>query len=156
MTNPQAGASEDRVVIRAIRVNGADGTDAGIEIKPQEDLDDVAIEVTNRVTHLSGVVTDARGTAMKDYSVVIFPSDRDRWTRGSRYIRSGRPDQEGRYKIDGLPPGDYRVIAVDDLEPGEATNRDFLERMREEAVRFALAEGETKTLDLRLRALRAR
>ena len=61
--------------------------------------------MTNRPTEMSGLVTNARSEAVKEYSLVVFAQDRDLWRPGSRFIRSGRPDQDGRFKVSGLPVG---------------------------------------------------
>ena len=91
-----------------------------------------------------------RGQAVKDYSLIVFAQDRERWSPGSRYMRTGRPDQDGRFKITGLPAGQYYAIALDYVEPGDATDPEFLDRMLQKAVRFSLNDGETKTMDLKL------
>jgi hypothetical protein len=137
--------------LRAVRVNGVDVIDTGIEIKPNGDMSGIEIEMTNHVAELSGAVTNARGEAVKDYTVVVFPQDRDRWgVTGVRYMKSGRPDQDGRFKIAALPPGEYAAVAVDYVEPGESSDPEFLERVRIRATPFSIGEGETKTLDLKL------
>ena len=136
--------------IRAVRYRGMDVTDAGIEIRPGEDLADVEVELTNRLTDLSGVVTNAKGEAVKDYSVIVFPQDRDRWTPNSRYMRTSRPDQDGRYKVSGVPPGQYLVIALDYLDQNEWNDKDFLEKIRSRATTFSLNDGETKSVDVRI------
>ncbi|PYR30294.1 MAG: hypothetical protein DMF92_09060, partial [Acidobacteria bacterium] len=96
--------------IRAVRYRGFDVTDSGIEFKANEDITDIEVELTNRLTDLSGLVTNGRGAAVKDYSVVVFAQDRDKWTANSRYMRTGRPDQDGRFKVTGLPPGEYHIV----------------------------------------------
>src|SRR2546423_5021707 len=58
--------------IRAVRYRGFDVTDSGIEFKANEDITDIELELTNRLTDLSGLVTNGRGAAVKDYSVVVF------------------------------------------------------------------------------------
>jgi protocatechuate 3,4-dioxygenase beta subunit len=138
--------------IRAVRYGGVDVTDSGIEFKPSEDVADLEVELTNRLTSLSGLVSNAKGEALKDYSVIVFPSDRDKWTPNSRFLRTARPDQDGRYKINGLPPGDYRVIALDYVDPNEWNEPEFLERIRPPSSAVSLGEGEAKSLDLRLTA----
>src|SRR5205807_2599180 len=55
--------------IKATRVNGVDVTDTGIEFKPNENVIGLEIELTTQLSSLSGAVTDARGNAVKDYSV---------------------------------------------------------------------------------------
>jgi hypothetical protein len=41
-------------------------------------------------------------------------------------------------------------IALDYIDPGEANDPEFLERVRARATRFSLGEADTKTLDLTL------
>jgi Carboxypeptidase regulatory-like domain len=136
--------------LRAVRVHGVDVTDTGFEIRPNEDVNDIEIEMTNRPSDLSGLVTNARGEPVRDYSLIVFAQDRDRWTPGSRYLRTGRPDQDGRFKITGLPAGQYYAIALDYVDSGDATDPEFLDRVLQKAVRFSLNDGETKTMDLKM------
>ena len=57
--------------------------------------------------------------------MVLFPRDRERRSGNSRYIAVGRPDQEGRFKVRALPPGDYFAVALDYVEAGAWTDPDF-------------------------------
>jgi hypothetical protein len=138
--------------IRRVRYRGTDITDTGMEFRPSEDVSDVEVEVTNRVTDISGLVTNTKGEAIKDYSVVVFPQDRDKWTPNSRYVRNARPDQDGRYKVNGLPPGEYRVIALDYVDSNEWNTPEFLDSVRPKATSFSVNEGESKSVDLRITA----
>jgi protocatechuate 3,4-dioxygenase beta subunit len=136
--------------IRSVRLNATDVTDAGFEIKGSQEIGGLEVELTNKLTTISGLVTNARGDALKDYSTIVFAQDSARWTGNTRYMSVGRPDQDGRFKISGLPPGDYYIIALDRLDTGEAGDPEFLERIRTKASRLSLDEGETKTLDLKI------
>jgi hypothetical protein len=135
--------------IKNVRYAGADVTDSGITVRPNDDLSGLEIELTNRLTDLSGTVTAARGGLLQDYTVVVFARESDRWST-PRYQRVARPDQDGHFKISGLPAGHYYAVALDYVEPGEGTDPEFLERVAPGANGFALEEGETKTLNLRL------
>jgi hypothetical protein len=99
---------------------------------------------------VSGLVTNTRGDAEKDYWVVLFSRDHEKWESPSRYVRSARPDRDGRFKVSGLPAGEYLALAVAYIEPGQANDPEFLQRAQTGAVGFALNDGETKTLDLKL------
>jgi len=136
--------------IRSVRLNGVDVTDEGMDVRANENISGVEVELTNRLTSVSGVVTTAGGEPAKDYTVVFFPADAQRWGPGSRYLRIARPDQQGRFRISGLPPADYEVVAVERLEQGQNTDPEFLERLRSRASSFSLFEGETKAIDLKL------
>jgi hypothetical protein len=129
--------------LRAVRVNGTDVTDVGLEFKAGENIAGVEVEVTNRVTTVSGSVRNARGDAATTYTVVVFAGDPERLQ-----VRMASPDQEGRFKISGLRPGDYYAIAFERME--SASGGWDYDRWRQRAVSFSLAEGESKTLDLKL------
>jgi hypothetical protein len=136
--------------LKAVRLNGLDVTDAGFEVRANEDIDGFEVELTNRISMLSGLVTNSRGEPVNDYSAIIFSQDRDRWGDDSRYVDAGRPDQDGRYKVSGLPAGEYFAIAVDSVDPAEAASTEFLERASRRAIRFTLGDGETRSVDLTL------
>ena len=136
--------------IRSVRYRGTEITDSGFELRASESISDVEVELTNRLTDVSGIVTTPKGEAVKDYSVVVFPPDREKWTANSRYLKTARPDQDGRYKLNGLPPGEYRVIALDYVDQNEWNDPDFLERIRSKATAFSINEGEAKSIDLRI------
>jgi hypothetical protein len=110
------------------------------------------VELTNKPTEVSGVVTNSRSEPVKDYTVVVFARDRERWGYMSRYFQSSRPDQDGRYKVKALPAGEYYAVAIDFVDPGEASDPEFLDRVKTRAVSFSLNDGETKTLDLKISA----
>jgi len=136
--------------IRSIRLNGTDVTDAGIDFKPNEDISGLEVELTNKLTIVSGLVSNARGDALKDYTAVAFAQDKEKWKIVGRYQSIGRPDQDGRFKMSGLAPGDYYVIALDKVEPGQISDPDFLETIRTKATAITLREGETRTVDLKI------
>jgi protocatechuate 3,4-dioxygenase beta subunit len=143
LANPMPGWA-----IKSVRYRGVDVTDE-LELRAGESITDVDVELTNRLTDLSGLVTTAKGERVRDYSVVVFPRDRDKWTI-SRYLRLSRPDQDGRYKVNGLPPGDYYVLALDYVDSTEWSDAAFLDGVRTKATPFTLGEGEAKSVDLRI------
>jgi uncharacterized protein (DUF2141 family) len=136
--------------LKSVRVNGTDVTDDGFDVRPNEEISGIEIEMTNRQSDVSGLVINAKGEAVKDYSLIVFAQDRERWSPASRYLRMSRPDQDGRFKVTGLPAGAYYAVALEYVEPGDATDPEFLDRIVQKAVRFSLNDGETKTMDLRI------
>jgi len=145
--NPTGPFANSR--IKSVRLNGVEVIDTGIEFKSNEDVTGLEIELTTQLSSVNGVVTDARGNVAKDYTIVTFARDREKWSPGSRYMNGGRPDQDGKFKI-FLPAGDYYAIALDYVEQGTQTDPEFLERFKEHATEFSISEGETKSLDLKL------
>jgi hypothetical protein len=134
--------------------DNVDLADTAADVGPGQVLEDVEIVLTQKVTELSGVVTDDRNRPVTDATVVVFPENRERWTFSSRYVRSTRPDTNGKYTLRLTPTDGYRVIAVQGLEQGESSDPDFLARALEAATPVEVREGQTQTQDLRLAILR--
>jgi hypothetical protein len=86
----------------------------------------------------------------RDCVVVLFPEDEAQWTPFSRFIATARPDQDGRFAVTGLPPGRYLVAALEYLQTGEERNPEILATLRAGAMSFALSDGESRTVSLRV------
>ena len=137
--------------VKAITYNGQDVTDTPLDFRGNAQATGLQIVVTDRVSTVTGKVSNARGQATSDYTVVIFPDAPAKWAFPSRFVKTARPDQQGQFQIRALPPDDrYLAVAVDYLEDGEGTDPQFLEQMRTRGTRFALGDGESKSLDLRV------
>ena len=146
--NPQGAFATTR--IKAVRLNGVDVTDSGFEFKPNEDVSGVEVELTTQMASVMGTVSDARGNTVRDYTVLLFPRDKERWESTSRYLFTARPDQEGKYKASYVLPGAYYAVALDYVEQGAQTDPEFLERIKDRAIEFTINDIETKSLDLKL------
>jgi hypothetical protein len=122
-------------------------TDAGLDFN--RDVDDAEIVVIAKPSHVSGVVTDLRGSPLKAYTVAIFSDDRRLWTLPmSRYVRSARTDADGRFTVGELPPGAYHAVVAEALPDGEWAEPESLDKLRGKATAFSLADGEAKVLSL--------
>jgi hypothetical protein len=137
--------------VKSVRVNGADITDTGLEFKPGEAVTGIDITLTSRLAQVSGTVTGSGSEAVKDYTVVIFADDPQRWTLPvTRYVVGRRPDLNGRFEVKPLPPGSYYAAAVDYLPDGDWNDPEVLERLKVNAKRFTLDDGESKMLELKI------
>ena len=158
--NFELSARPGRMLLRAIApqgyamkmvlLDGEDVTDRAVDIRSGQDLTGVQVVLSAQVTELNGQVIDDKSQPIRDYTVIAFADNREKWGYLTRYVDTGRPDQDGRYKVRGLPPGEYLVIAVDAVEQGEWSDPEYLERIRPKARRVLLGDGETKPLDLKV------
>jgi Carboxypeptidase regulatory-like domain len=137
--------------LKSVKLNGNDITDTGVEFKPGETTSGLEIELTTRTTSVTGAVTASDGSLLKDYTVVFFSESPEHWRLPmTRWVTGVRPDQEGRFKVQNLPAGQYYAVAVDYLPQGEWGDPEILDRLRTKAQRFTLSEGAGQTLDLKL------
>lgn len=134
--------------VKSIVVNGADVTDAKVELAANHE-GEAQVVLTNRLTRITGTVT-AEGQPVKAH-VVIFAADSAKWSYPSRFVRTASADDKGHFRITGLPPAErYLAVATDYLEDGEHYDPEFLERMRDTATPFPLEEAESRALELRM------
>lgn len=136
--------------LKSVTHNGVDITDTGYDFRPGQRVSGVDIHLTRRVTSLSGTVQDARGDAAGDYTIVAFSTNAGRWGYQTRFVRSARPDQSGRFMIRALPPDEYFVVALEYVETGQEFDPEQLATWKALATTVELREGETKTLSLKL------
>ncbi len=109
------------------------------------------MEISSRSTSISGAVTASDGSILKDYTVVIFSETPEHWRLPmTRWVTGTRPDQDGRFKVQNLPAGNYLAVAVDYVPQGEWGDPELLDRLKAKAKRFTLGDGATQTLDLKL------
>jgi hypothetical protein len=138
--------------LKSVLFGGRDIVDTTQEIRPGDRISGVSFVFTDRVSEIIGTISDGRGTAVTDFTVLAFPEESDLWRPESRHILTTRPDQNGKFQLRGLPPGRYFVVAIDPTSPGQWFDPAFLDQQRDGAARVTLAEGETKTQDFRVGA----
>ncbi len=137
-------------MLKSVRLDGRDITDTPLDIDGTEEITGLQVVVTDRVTEVTGTVSDEKDERVQEYAVVVFAEEASRRAWPSRFVATARPDQAGTFKISNLPPAQYLVAALDYLEEGASQDPEFLESLRSKATRLALGEGERVALQLRL------
>jgi len=102
---------------------------------------------------ISGHVTDATSAPVSNYTVVVFPTDRTKWSVTPRLLRLARPAEDGSFEV-SLPPGEYWVAATDPVDgadvSGDWLKTETLERLSFSATRVTLTERQRVMTVLRL------
>jgi hypothetical protein len=137
--------------LRSVRHAGRDVTDEPFEFEGA-DIDGVEVTLTQRVTTLTGAVSDSRNQRVLDATIIVLADNPARWLPGGRYVKRARLDDQGRFVIQGLPPGPYVAAAVSTLAAGAEADPAMLARLRRSGVRLTLDDGESRNLDLRVTA----
>jgi len=147
---PPATGAANVWQLKSVRVNGTDVTDSGIDVDSRG-ARGIEIELTNRRQQISGSVSDANGVKVKDYTVVIFAQDRARWTAPfNRYLARAQAGDDGLFKVNFLPAGDYYAIALEGVDGSQWQDPEFLEGLTRQASSVSLAAGDNRTVDLKL------
>jgi hypothetical protein len=136
--------------LKGAMVGGRDVSDSPLEIRAGVDVSDVVVTFTDQPSELSGTVLDGAGRVTADFPIIVFSTDRSYWTLGSRRVQTARPSSDGKYKITGLPAGEYFVSAVTAVERTEVYDPAFLSQLMSAAFKITIKDGEKKTQDLKL------
>lgn len=135
-------------VLKRVTLNGRDITDEPVDFR-KGDIDGLEVTLTNTAATVTGTVTDGAAPAT-GYGVLVFSDDQAKWTFPSRFIAAGGPNQQGVFRVTGLPPGSYRVIALPANEVADAQEPETLARLIPLSAGVVVGEGETQTVALKL------
>jgi hypothetical protein len=136
--------------LKSAVVGGQDTLDFPFEMKPNQNVNGATVSLTMRASSVSGVLQGPDGQPAANYTVVVFSSESRYWTPQSRRIQAARPATDGRFSFRDLPPGEYRLAAIGDVEPGQWFDPLFLRQLTAASMPVSIGEGERKTQDLRL------
>ncbi len=142
--NPPAGW-----FLRGAFAAGVDISDTPVELTTR-DLTGIVIAFTDRPASVAGIVREGM-TADPAAVVLAFPTDSALWSSHGAYarrMRTARADREGMYAINGLPAGEYHIVAVHEEEFGDWQDPNVLERFARVARRIQISDGERRSEDL--------
>ena len=122
----------------------------GLVTLTRSNVTDLVVTLSDRHSELSGRLESTTGAPVSDVFVIAFSTTRSHWGLGSRRVHAVRPAVDGRYAIPDLPPGEYFVSALTDVDSDEWLDPAFLESLVKTSVTVAIGDGETKVQNLRL------
>jgi protocatechuate 3,4-dioxygenase beta subunit len=138
--------------LKAVTLGGEDITDRPREFKTG---DRVTMVLTSRASTVEGNVTDGKGQASGNASLILFSDDKTSWRLSSSRTRRANADQTGRYRITGLMPGRYFIAAMPRdrlIAPWSLADATFFEQLSKEATEVVVGEDEQRQVDLKVAA----
>jgi len=96
---------------------------------------------------VAGTIASTDNNPEPGVTVVLAPEKRFAFLADP--FRTATTDQNGRYQIQGLRPGSYRVYAFEHLEPGAYEDEDWLKGFADRAQTLRISEATQETLDLK-------
>jgi hypothetical protein len=136
--------------LTGVSLSGRDVTDTPLDLEAGQHVRGLQVTVTDDAATLSGRVLDEAGRPAPQALVLVFPTDRRQWRSFSRLVRQNRPDADGRFRLEGVPAGEYLILATDEVDERSRLDTDAFDRLSARAGRVAVTAGEERTLDLRL------
>jgi hypothetical protein len=140
----------DGWMVKSVIADGRDVADELFDLDSNEEIRDVEIVVGDHAPRIDGQLLNPRGQPLRDATVLIFSTDRNRWFETSRSVRAARPDQQGKWQITGLPNGEYLAVALDYVEDRAWDDAEFLEGLQRYGRKLTIIDGASQTIPLRL------
>lgn len=150
VTRPPPG-----LIVKSITAAGRNAVDLPFDVTPAG-ADDMIVTLTDRITTLGGTARDDTGQPSATATVLVFPSDKALWPlagAGSRRLRTAATGRDGRYSFRELPAGEYFVVALDGADR-DVSDPKVLASLTASASRVTLADGETRSQDLRVTVIK--
>ncbi len=137
-------------LVKSIAADG-DYTSRPFDATPGSDITNVIVTLTDRVPTLSGAVRDREGGVVKQGAVIVFPVDREQWTRfglDPPRIKAVTYLGSRGYQVPRLPAGEYYAIAVESQMRDAWHDPRFFSAAAPLATRVILSWGASSAQDL--------
>jgi hypothetical protein len=93
---------------------------------------------------VTGTVTEKAGQPFRAATTVLVPSSRNRLD----LYRTATSDQDGRFTFANVAPGDYKILAWEDVPRGAYTDPAFLKNYEDRGRTITLDKGETESVQV--------
>jgi hypothetical protein len=139
------GLVEDQYLASA-RYGATDVLDSGLVVDgPQPGPMELTIQNGGSI---EGTVRNAKDEAVADSRVVIVPTQSRRGNLN--LFKTAFTDQYGRFSLRGVAPGDYGVLAWEDIDNGAWESPEFLKDFESRAVRVTVSAGRPSNANARV------
>jgi hypothetical protein len=133
--------------VKSVTLNGQDITDVRRQFTAG---DHVTILLSMTGSTLEGTVTTPDGHPVMNGAVIMFAEDRAGWTATSVRMRRARLESGGKFKISGLLPGRYYIVAASRervMQPGDI-EPSYFEAFAKDATTIVMGERERRNIAL--------
>jgi len=141
-------------VVKSVHYRGKDITDLQLPVEEREQFADVRIVITDAAGEVSGVVRNPRDLPAANTGVIVCAKAPVFWMRTNRRLRVTVTDQNGRWSVAGLPPGEYFAVASPLIDESDLGRRDRLAALASVGTPFTLDSADARpTLTLQVNSL---
>lgn len=126
--------------VKALRAGDTDISRSGLDFSQGISGAELSVALSAEGGALQGAAQNAAGTAVAGVQVAAIPVESGRGTKQTV------SDQAGHFEIKDLAPGEYLVLAFENLERGAEEDGDFMARFTTRASRITVAGRSTATV----------
>ena len=107
--------------------------------------DSLEILLSPKAARIDGTVVDSQSKPVPGIQAVLIPERRP--NRIDLY-KTAVTDQTGHFSLQSIPPGDYKVLAWESIEPFEYFDPDFMRLFEQKGTPVHLSESAVQTIEV--------
>ncbi len=138
----------DGFYLKSVRAGDQEVRDAGLDMTSGAAAS-VTITISAGAGQIDGSVQNDQQQAAGGALVVLIPNDSKRRERRDAY-HTATTDQNGRFSLKGVEPGEYKLYAWGDLESGAYMDPDVVKPFESQAVDMSIHENGRESAQLKL------
>jgi protocatechuate 3,4-dioxygenase beta subunit len=132
--------------VKSVRLGSLDVSETGLDLGSAGSGGRLEIVVSPSGGRVEGVVVNEKQQPVPGAIVALAPE----FTRRGQtaLFKSATADQEGRYSLRGIAPGQYKLFAWEDIEPGAFQDPAFLSQHESHGQSVRIDEGARQSAQL--------
>jgi hypothetical protein len=134
----------ERFYVKSVRFGGQDVTEEGLDLTGGA-TGSLQITLSLEVAQVDGVVQDSDSKPVSGATVVLVPDSR----RYSLY-KQEQTDQYGAFSLKGITPGNYKLLAWEDIEAGAYQDPEFLKKYESKAESLSLKPNDRRIVQVKV------
>jgi len=141
------------VYVKSAKLGGVDVLNTGFRFSGEPDKT-LEIVLAKNASSLTGRVEDERNQPVAAVFVTLIPDIPTARLYRTDMYKTTSTDTDGRFTIKGLPPGDYKIFALEGFEKDAWLDPDFFKPYENRGVPIKVGEGKVFTIDTALSVVR--
>jgi len=132
--------------LKEVRFEGADALNTPLRYSGASNAG-LDVTIATGGGRIDGILSDARSQPVPSTRVVIVP-ERSRYR--SDLYKVATTDQNGRFLLSGVAPGDYKIFSWESIEENGWFDLDILSRSEARGRSVRVTETSVETIDIRI------
>lgn len=132
--------------LKSVRLGSEDVTETGADFTRGVPAAEMVIVINPHGGQVEGTVQNSQGENAVAATVTLIPDEKHRslnWL-----YKTANTDQNGHFTINGVRPGDYRIYAWEDIEPGAFQDPDYIKPHESAGQSLSIKESDHGKVEL--------
>ncbi|MFN7997470.1 MAG: carboxypeptidase-like regulatory domain-containing protein [Bryobacteraceae bacterium] len=131
--------------LKSLRMGDQEVKDAGMDLTHGPGAP-ITVTIAPNAGQIDGVVMNEQQQPAPGATVVLVPEPKLRDRRTA--YKTATSDQNGRFNLKSLDPGEYKLFAWEDIEYGAYMDPDFLQPVEDRGQSITIQEGSRESVQL--------